>query len=100
MPARGPQAVAVQGDDGCGNRHGWRGLGGEVAAEVPEVGEAALGEGGHEVADALAAAGAALEADHALDHLDVVHAPESEPLVELEQRLGEVDEGVVALEIG
>src|SRR5215207_5397 len=71
----------------------------EVGARLPEFGEEFFVERGLEVADALAAAGALLGAEHALDHLDVVVAPEREELVVRDERLGELVLLVTRLEV-
>src|SRR5215207_6326033 len=71
----------------------------EVGARLPEFGEEFFVERGLEVADALAAAGALLGAEHALDHLDVVVAPEREELVVRDERLGELVLLVALLEV-
>src|SRR5262245_43735589 len=69
----------------------------DVRARGPQVGERALAQRGGQVADAGAAPGAALRADHPLDHLDVVRAPEREALVDLDQDLGQCVELGVGL---
>src|SRR5215207_3544137 len=62
----------------------------EVCAGLPEFGEEFFVERGLEVADAFAAARALLRAEHALDHLDVVVAPEREELVVRDESFGEL----------
>src|SRR2546421_4944741 len=71
----------------------------EVRARLPEFGEEFFAERGLEVADALASARAALRAEHALDHLDVVVAPEREELVMRDDRLGQLELLVARLEV-
>src|SRR5437764_3072841 len=71
----------------------------EVRARLPEFGEEFFVERGLQVADALAAARAALRAEHALDHLDVVAAPEREELVVRDERLGQLELLVARLEV-
>ena len=61
-----------------------------VGAE--QVREGPLGQRGLQVGDALAASGPALGADHPLDHLDVMGAPERQALVDLHQHLGQGQE--------
>src|ERR1044072_7032935 len=58
----------------------------EVCARLPELREEFFVERGLEVADAFAPARALLRAEHALDHLDVVVAPEREELVVRDER--------------
>src|SRR5436309_7340274 len=66
-------------------------------SRLPEFGEEFFAERGLEVADALASARAALRAEHALDHLDVVIAPEREEFVVRDERLGQLE---LLVEIG
>src|SRR5205085_7692541 len=71
----------------------------EVRARLPEFGEEFFAERGLQVADALASARAALRAEHALDHLYVVVAPEREELVVRDERLGQLELLVARLEV-
>src|SRR5215213_2363286 len=71
----------------------------EVCAGLPQLGEEFFVERRPQVADALAAARALLRAEHALDHLDVVEAPEREELVVRDERLGELILLVARLEV-
>src|SRR2546423_8589551 len=70
-----------------------------LGADIDQLGEErgleALPEEGH----AGGAAGAALEADHALDGLDVAEAPELEVLLDVDQLLAHVVLGPVLLRI-
>src|SRR5215203_1516251 len=70
-----------------------------MCARLPEFGEELLVERRPQVPDALAAAGALFGAEHALDHLDVVVAPEREELVVRDKRLGELILLVARLEV-
>src|SRR5215212_8559648 len=71
----------------------------EVCAGLPEFGEEFFVERRLQIPDAFAAAGALPGAEHALDHLDVVVAPEREELVVRDERFGELVLLVALLEV-
>ena len=62
----------------------------KIRAQLPDLGEQDDVEHLPQVADAAGAAGAALEADHALDRRHVAEAPEPEHVLEVGQLLAEL----------
>src|SRR3954451_24973323 len=62
----------------------------QVGADIDKFGEQRDLERFAQERDAVGAAGAALEADHALDGLDVTEAPELEVLFDVDQLLAHV----------
>src|SRR5712691_11377869 len=74
-----------------------RGDGLELGADLPELREEALAERRLEVTDAGRPTGARLVAYLALDHLDVPQPPQSEALIVIQHRLGQLEEVRVAV---
>src|SRR5437763_3341705 len=71
----------------------------EVGAKLPDLGKEDDIEHLSQVADAAGAAGAALEADHALDRRHVAEAPEPEHVFEVGQLLPELVQVPVRLRV-
>ena len=71
----------------------------EIRAQLPDLGEQHDVEHLAQVADAAGAAGAALEADHALDRRHVAEAPEPEHVLEVGQLLAELVQVPVRLRV-
>ena len=72
----------------------------EVGACFPKLREEFLIERRLQIANSFRTAGASLRANHALDHLYVMRAPEREIFIMFEQRFGELKLFVAFLEVG
>src|ERR1700730_18248931 len=71
----------------------------EIRSRFPKFGKKLLVQCGFEISDSLRASCSSLGADHSLNHLNVVRAPERKVFVVFQQRLGQLKFFVALLKV-